>query len=319
MRRRTGPDRGPILDPAMREIIAQLSVPPPPAPAGEDPLATRRRVFVERAGWFAGPPATLASVTDLAVPGAEGPIRARLYDPTGTSGLPLLVYAHGGGWIVGDLDSHDSVCRLLARTGRCLVLSVDYRLAPEHPLPAAHADVAAVWGALGAGLAIPGWDGRRLAIGGDSAGGHIAAVQALRARTDPRLRGQVLIYPVTDARTDTVGYRRPELGATLTAAEMVWYWETACPDPAVRWSAEMSPVRRTDLAGAPPAFLAVAAVDPLRPEGRAYAAALRAAGVPVEVADAHGLAHGFARMTGSLPLAHRTLARAGAFLRRRFA
>ena len=307
------------IDPQMAAVVEQLATPPTPGPAGESPLALRRRLFSERAPWFSGDPVPLAAVEDLVLPGAAGPIRGRRYDPTGSPGLPLLVYAHGGGWVVGDLDSHDAVCRILAREGGCIVLSVDYRLAPEHPVPAGHDDVEAVVRALGGTVAVPGWDGRRLALGGDSAGGHIAAVVTARLRGDPRLRGQLLIYPVTDARTDTEGYLRPELGLTLTAAEMVWYWETACPDPAVRARAELSPVRWTDLAGLPPAFLLVAELDPLNPEGFAYAEALARAGVPVELVRADGLGHGFARMTGAVDAARRRIDQAGAFLQRIFA
>lgn len=304
------------IDPQMAAVVARLQVPPTPGPEGESPLALRRRIFRERAPWFAGDPVALAAVEDLTLPGAAGPIRGRRYDPTGEPGLPLLVYAHGGGWVVGDLDSHDTVCRILAHEGRCIVLSVDYRLAPEHPVPAGHDDMDAVVAALGRGLAVAGWDGRRLAVGGDSAGGHIATIVAARRRDDPRLRGQLLIYPVTDARTDTEGYRRPELGVTLTAAEMVWYWETACPDAAVRALPELSPVRRTDLAGLPPAFVLVAELDPLNPEGIAYAEALGRAGVAVELVRATGLGHGFARMTGAIDEARRRIDEAGAFLRR---
>lgn len=300
---------------AVGERLAALPADPRP---GEDAVATRRRIFRERSRAAAGVPVPMAAVADLELPGAVGPVRVRRYDPSGTGGLPVIVYAHGGGWVVGDRDTHDGLCRILARASGCLVVSVDYRLAPEHPGRAGVEDVDGVVAHLTA-AALPGWDGRRIALAGDSAGGWIAAVVAARRRSDPRIRAQLLLYPVTDLRDDTPGYGQPELGWTLTAEEMRWYLDVAWPDRAERADPAWSPLRAADVTGLPPACIAIAEIDPLAPEGRAYARRLLEAGHVVEVLEGTGLGHGFGRLAGSVPAGAAIIERCGAWLQRTLA
>ena len=221
------------------------------------------------------------------------PAEARAAAPS-----PLLVFLHGGGWVVGDLDTHDAPCRALARASGALVLSVDYRLAPEHPYPtpiddafAAFRDAVARTGELGA-------DPARIAVGGDSAGGHLSAFVAHRAAADggPAPALQVLVYPATDFVENYPSERLFADGFVLTKANMDWYEGHFLPDAAVK--PEASPLRFERLEGVAPALVVTAGFDPLRDEGEAYAARLREAGVPTVLRRHPGQVHGFLNMTG---------------------
>jgi acetyl esterase len=228
-------------------------------------------------------------VTELTIPVTGAEIAARLYEPAGADAT--IVWLHGGGWVIADLESHDAMCRLLANHSGCAVVSVDYRLAPEHPFPTPLDDC---WEALQ-------WVSRErgdapLIVGGDSAGGNMAAVCAVRARDrgGPALALQVLIYPVTDLDLQTASYR--EFGGGdyfLSSAEMAWFADHYVPDPARRADPEVSPLRTLNLAGVAPAIVLTAEYDPLRDEGLAYAARLREAGVPVTVHEYDGMIHAF--------------------------
>jgi acetyl esterase len=204
--------------------------------------------------------------------------------------LPGLVYYHGGGWVVGSLVSHDPLCRTLAARSGCAVIAVDYRLAPEHPYPAAVEDA---WAAMK-------WAAERfslLAVAGDSAGGQLAASIALRARdADLPLALQVLIYPATNCGFDTRSYRDNTEGPALTAAQMRWYWAQYVQDAARADEPDCSPLRAHELARLPPALVLSAEYDPLRDEGEAYARRLDEAGVAVTLRRYEGLIHGFIRM-----------------------
>jgi acetyl esterase len=260
------------------------------------PAAARRRIRREAAA-ATGPPVPVGSVTDLTVDGAAGPLPARHYVPDEAGGPhPLLLFLHGGGFVFCDLDTHDQVCRLLCREARVQVLSVDYRLAPEHPFPAAVSDAwaALCWAAGNAGRL--GADPARLAVGGDSAGGNLSAVVAQRARREggPELALQVLIYPAVDRTTD---YRSLELfadGFFLTRAEIDWF-NANYFSPEDRDDLRLSPLLG-DLAGLAPALVVTAGFDPLRDEGEAYAAALAAAGTEVTLRRHAGMIHGFVNM-----------------------
>jgi acetyl esterase len=241
-------------------------------------------------------------VRDLLVPGPAGPLPARIYRPDGGDELPAVVFFHGGGFVVGDLDTHDNQCRTLcARTG-AVVCSVAYRLAPEAPFPAAVEDCLA---AVRWAVAEPGLGGAagRLAVAGDSAGGNLAAVTAQRCRdgAGPRLVAQLLLYPATDMRHhpgDAYPSRRGAgQGYLLTLAEMQWFADSYVPAGVDRADPLLSPLCG-QLAGLPPAVVATAEFDPLRDEGRAYAAALAAAGVPVTARDVPGMIHGFFGLPG---------------------
>ncbi|HEX7322845.1 MAG TPA: alpha/beta hydrolase [Mycobacterium sp.] len=241
-------------------------------------------------------PGIHVAVADISVPGPAGRITARHYHPDGGADRPLLVFYHGGGWVIGDLETHDAVCRLTCRDADVAVLSVDYRLAPEHPAPAAVDDAYAayLWAHSNAAElgAIPG----RVAVGGDSAGGNLAAVVALLARDkgDPAPVLQWLIYPVTDCTAQTRSRTLFADGFLLTKHDMDWFADQYVGrselDPTDR---RVSPLLADDLSGLPPALIAVAGFDPLRDEGQRYAAALRAAGNVVDLRTMRSLIHGF--------------------------
>jgi acetyl esterase len=240
----------------------------------------------------------MASVEDLELPGPGGPIPMRFYTPVGAKEpMPLLVYYHGGGWVIGDLDTHDRVCRFLAANAGVLVLSVGYRLAPEHPFPAAVEDAAAAFAWASEQAVGLGADARRIAVGGDSAGGNLAAVVSVLARDaggpDPAM--QLLIYPITDADENRPSRQLFAEGFLLTKADMDWFEAHYLPhgegeDPRV------SVLRTDDLSGLPPAYVATAGFDPLRDEGEAYAARLREAGGRVALRRHAGLTHTFANL-----------------------
>ena len=257
----------------------------------------------------------VAQTRDLVIP-AEPAIAARLYRPR-AGRLPLVVYFHGGGWVVGSVPLSDTFCRALANASGCAVLSVEYRLAPEHPYPAAVDDAyaAAAWSALHADEL--GCDPARLAVAGSSAGGTLAAVVALMARDrgGPPLALQLLHVPVTDHELDTASYRSYATGHGLTRAAMCWFWDHYLPDPAARGAAYASPLRAADLGGLPPAVVVTAECDPLHDEGSAYAARLREGGVPVTHLDYPGMVHAFLSWTGEIPQARRAMDEVGAALR----
>lgn len=250
-------------------------------------------------------PEEVRSVTDAVVPGPGGDLPVRVYRPASDAAAPpLLVYAHGGGFVFCDLDSHDGLCRNIANLLPAVVVSVAYRLAPEHPWPAAADDVyaATCWAAdhavdLGA-------DPSRIAVGGDSAGGNLAAVTAVMARDrgGPTLAAQLLLYPVIAADFDTDSYRLFGTGFYNPKPAMQWYWDQYVPSVADRRNPYASPLH-ADLAGVPPAVIVVAGHDPLRDEGFAYADALRAAGVDTAVCAFDGGVHGFMTMP-TLDIAH---------------
>jgi acetyl esterase len=255
-------------------------------------------------------------VRDLAAPGPAGDVPLRLYRPAADEPLPAILYFHGGGFVIGSLDTHDGTCRALANASGCAVVSVDYRLAPEHRFPAAPEDC---WAALawvakeGAALGV---DGARLAVAGDSAGGNLAATAALLARArGPALRYQLLVYPVTDHAFDTPSYRENGEGYFLSAAMMRWFWQQYLEDAGQGADPLASPLRATELAGLPPALVVTAEYDPLRDEGEAYAARLRAAGVPTELRRFPGQIHGFFSMFDVMDDGRAAIASAGQALR----
>jgi len=243
---------------------------------------------------------TLARVEELDIPGLAGAIGARLYvpEPDPDAG-GLLVYYHGGGHVIGNLDTHDSACRFLAHAAGVGVLSVDYRLAPEHPFPAAVEDAVAALAFASVEAERLGFDNRRIAVGGDSAGGNLAAVATLAAKAGeaPMPAFQLLIYPVCDYVEKRPSYELFPTGYLLTAAEMDWFRDHYLPDPKLRQSWRASPLRAPDHSGVAPAYLLTAGFDPLRDEGEEYARVLRAAGVPVALRRHEGLLHSFANQT----------------------
>ena len=266
------------------------------------PLAEARAAIVTPAPGMTAPTPKLASVADRAVPTPAGSVPARVYTPEGVGPFPLLVFFHGGGFVLGNLEIDDSICRELAAGAGCVVLSIDYRLAPEHKFPAGSDDCLAAtrWAARHGAVAF-GIDPARIAVGGMSAGGNLAAVTALRVRDQggPPLCGQLLGVPVTDyCEPGTESYRSFAAGYTLSRDEMLWFWQQYLNAPSEAELPYVSPLRARSLTNLPPAFVFTAECDVLRDEGEAYAARLREAGVPVTMKRYDGMVHPFARMTG---------------------
>ena len=263
------------------------------------------------------PPIAMARVESLELPGPAGPLAVRLYVPHGAAEPgPLLVFFHGGGWVIGDLDTHDAPCRFLAANSGVRVLAIDYRLAPEHPFPAAAEDAGAAYAWASANAARLGADPTRIAVGGDSAGGNLAAVAALHARdeglTAPAM--QLLIYPVTVADEELPSRRTFGDGFLLTRPDMDFFEGNYLPAGSDRSDPRIS-VLHADLSGLPPAYLAIAGFDPLRDEGIAFARRLEEAGVPVSLRLHPGLVHTFANLTAICPTARQAMLEAVGALR----
>jgi len=258
--------------------------------------AEARLLYMAGRRVLAPEPMPVAEMRDLTLPGPGGPIPLRLYRSSADAVLPVLVFFHGGGWVVGDIETHDTVCRHLANRAECAVVSVDYRLAPEHKFPAAVEDsfAATLWVADNA--AALGVYPARLAVGGDSAGGNLAAAVSLIARDAgaPRICYQLLIYPATDAAMRHESIARFAEGYVLTRPTMRWFYEQYLRDPSDAADWRVSPLVAPDLARLPPALVLTAGYDPLCDEGDAYAARLTAAGVPVQHRRFPGQIHGFA-------------------------
>ncbi|OBI83920.1 alpha/beta hydrolase [Mycobacterium sp. E740] len=236
----------------------------------------------------------VAAVTELSIPGPAGDIRARHYRPAEGDG-PLLVFFHGGGQVIGSIDSHDDLCREICRRGGMHVLSVDYRLAPEHPAPAGTDDAYAAFRWAHEHAAELGADPNRVAVGGDSAGGNQATLVALRARTEgPAPALQLLLYPVTNYRDTTLSQTLFAKGYFLTRDDMDWFRERYLSGGVDAADPRVSPLLSDDLSGLAPALVVTAGFDPLRDEGRQYAAAMRKAGVEVDHREFGSLIHGFA-------------------------
>jgi acetyl esterase len=242
------------------------------------------------------------SVRNLKLPGPAGEIPARLYTPGKGTAYPLFVLLHGGGWVIGDLDSADNMARFLCKHVPCAVLSVDYRLAPEHVFPAAVEDsfAAVQWAAAHAGEL--GGDPKRVLVGGDSAGGTLSAVvaQMVQQKGGPRLAGQVLFYAATDAANlDTPSYKEFDgQSFGLPKRDVEWFLEQYTPNPKDRLDPRVSPLRREDLHGLPPALVVTAEFDVLRDEGEAYARRMQEAGVKVKLMRCNGMVHGFLSLVG---------------------
>ena len=240
----------------------------------------------------------VASVTNREVPGPAGPIPVRVYRPAGDAPKSVVVYYHGGGWVVGSLETHDGTCRRLADGADAVVVSVDYRMGPEDRFPAAVEDSFAALEWVAAHASELGADAARLAVAGDSAGGNLAAVvsQLARDADGPAIRFQLLVYPVTDHEFTSVSMEENATGYYLSRDMMRWFYDHYLDDPAEGDDPRVSPLRAADLTGLPPAFVLTAQYDPLRDQGIAYADALRAAGNQVAMTMYEGLFHGFISM-----------------------
>ncbi len=264
------------------------------------------------------PEIEVAAVEERSIEGPAGPIGLRIYHPKGEAPHAVLVNFHGGGWVIGDLDTADAQCRGICRGANLVVVSVDYRLAPEHRFPAAAEDCYAATRWVSEHAAEIGADAERLAVGGDSAGGNLAAVVSLMARDRgaPAIAFQLLVYPVTDAALDTQSYADNADGYLLTRDSMRWFWDHYAPTASDRAHPYASPLRAEDLSNLPPALVMTAEFDPLRDEGEAYGRALQAAGVAADVRRYDGMIHGFFAMAHQFPSAAPGMAEACTALRR---
>jgi len=263
------------------------------------------------------PEIVVHSVENLMIDGPAGAIPVRIYRPSAAP-APVHLHFHGGGWVIGDLDTHDRDCREICLGAECIVVAVDYRLAPEHIFPAAPEDcyAALCWATANENLL--GGLGGPVSVGGDSAGGNLAAAVALMARdrNGPAIAMQLLIYPVTDATMESTSYRDNANGYLLSRTMMSWFWDHYCPDLALRADPLASPIIAEDLSGLPPALVMTAEFDPLRDEGEAYAERLKDAGVAVEVRRFDALVHGFFSQAGIIEAAREGVDHAVRSLRR---
>jgi acetyl esterase len=276
----------------------------------------KSREFIELFGTLGGT-VEVARVEDRTVPGPGGDIPVRLYSPAAEAVLPVVVYFHGGGWCIGNIASHDGVCRKLAAASGLTVISVDYRLAPEHTFPCAAEDCYAVTRWIAEHGSELGVDGSRLAVAGDSAGGNLSAVTAViaRDRSAPQISFQCLIYPATDATMSFASVKENGEGYLLTARDMVWFYDHYAGPAIDRKNPTLSPLYTPDLSGLPPALVLTAEYDPLRDEGEAYADALQQAGVSARASRYDGMIHGFFGLDAIVPAAAPAMEEAASALR----
>ncbi len=245
-------------------------------------------------------------IENMRIPGPLGEIPIRVYTPDAPAPRPAMVYFHGGGWVLCDLDTHDVVCSAIAHRAEAVVVSVDYRLAPEHKFPAAVTDAYAATEWVFANAARLGIDAARISVGGDSAGGNLAAAVSLKSRNEngPAIALQALVYPVTDlSSTSTVSYLEFAEGYQLSKSMMEWFRDQYLPDSGAARDPYASPLLAPDLRGLPPAVIFTAECDPLRDEGEAYGKRLAEAGVPVTCTRYAGMIHPFFSLSGAIPRA----------------
>ncbi len=307
------------MHPQVAALLERVARSPFPPYNAVTPFVARR-IYRETRAALSPRPEEVGQVRLLIAP---GPVALRAYRPLGSGRdevLPALVFFHGGGWTIGDLDTHDTLCRQLANGARCVVFSVDYRLAPEYPFPAPVDDCIAATEFVFRESGSLGIDARRIALGGDSAGGNLAAVVALHAR-DARSEQpcfQLLIYPATDQRCSFPSHQKNGQGYLLTSDSIGWFRASYLPrrEDWSDWRA--SPLLAANHSGLPPALVLTAGLDPLVDEGRAYAEKMRAAGVPVEYAEYPDMVHGFFLFGGVLETTNAAIQRCCEALRSAF-
>lgn len=308
------------LHPQVAQLLERAKKSPLP-PYHETPPAVARRLYRDSRAALTPDPPAVESVQLRIAPAPGGPVPVRHYRPAGArrdEALPALVYYHGGGWVIGDLDTHDVVCRTLANGARCAVLSVEYRKAPEAPFPAGVEDSFAALRFAAANAAELGIDASRIAVGGDSAGGNLAAVVSLMARDagGPSVSFQLLIYPGTDQRMGHPSIDSNGVGYLLEKKSMVYFRGHYLPRGEDKLDWRASPLLAKRLAGLPPAYLITAGFDPLRDEGKAYADRLAEEGVAVEYRNYPDMVHGFITMGRVLDTANEALADCGLALKK---
>ncbi len=300
------------LEPVSKKLMEDLAASGQPPRYLLPPVEARisaTKLFIAAAGTLD----PVAKVEDFAIPGLGGEIPIRVITPAGNGPFPVLVYSHGGGWTFGNIDTHEAACRKLANEAGCVVVSVEYRLAPENKFPAAAEDAYSATKWVADNAARINVDPTRIAVGGDSAGGNAAAVTCLMARDrgGPAIAFQLLIYPVLDYyEPGTPSYQEHATGYFLTQEAMKKYWENYLADPAEAKNPYASPLQAENLAGLPPALLVLAEYDPLVDEGKLYAVRLEQAGVYAKINFYEGVMHGFFNMPGMIELARQAISEA---------
>lgn len=298
----------PVLDPKVDAFLSLVRAAGKPTFEQLTP-AQAREAYAASWDFLQEPAQEVAQVQDVQIAGPSGPLALRVYRGAGTrddEALPCLLFLHGGGWVIGNLDSHDRLCRWIANRARICVVAVDYRLAPEHRFPAGLDDCACALRWVASGAAPLVIDRRRIGVGGDSAGGNLAAVLALMGRdgTAPRTIYQALLYPVTDLRCDSESYHRVTSGVPLTASTMHWFIDHYLPPGADRSDWRLSPLLAPSLGGLPPALVVTVGADPLCEEGRAYARRLEQEGGRVAALHLSDQLHGAAMQGRQIPAGH---------------
>ncbi|UOF92012.1 alpha/beta hydrolase [Fodinisporobacter ferrooxydans] len=284
------------------------------------PLDQSRNMHVESVINYHRVLEPVAQVKDIEIPGPYGLIPIRIYIPDGKNSFPLLLWFHGGGWVWGNLETADEACRVIANKANCIVVSVDYRLAPEHTFPIAIEEAyAAIKWAYENASEVHG-DPSRIAVGGDSAGGNLAAVASMMARdrNGPKIIYQLLVYPVIDSRLSTESFQHFENGYSLTKEKMKWFWEQYAPGIADQQHPYAAPVFAGNLRNLPPALVITAEFDPLRDEGEAYANMLKEAGVSARCIRFDGMIHGFFTRVAAFDQAMRAIEEAAQELHKVF-
>jgi acetyl esterase len=293
------------LDPIVKGFLDQMAMVPGPK-MFELPAPQGREMFAGMMQMIGPQGVPIGKVENLNAPGPHGDIPLRVYTPVaaGADALPVLIYFHGGGFVIGDLETHDGLCRQFANEGGLRVIAVDYRLAPEHKFPAALDDAFAAVQWIEKHASELGIDANHIAVGGDSAGGALAAeiTQLAKAKGAPKIAFQLLMFPVTQIGKETASLREYAVGYFLDKATLDWFFGHYIPDGTDKADTRVSPLN-ADLKGLPPAYVMLGGYDPLHDEGLAYAKKLQDAGVKVEIADYEGMVHCFIYMQAVLPQA----------------
>ena len=304
------------LDPDMKALLDQMAAAKLPSFHQMTPSAARAQMARRVAQ---GEPEPVARVEDRTIPGPHGEIPIRIYTPRGSAPFGALVYFHGGGWVVGNIEMTDQPCRMLTNAAGCVTVSVDYRLAPEHKFPAGPEDCYAATRWVAENAAVLGCDGARIAVGGTSAGATLATATALMARDrgGPKIAYQLLVYPATRRELNTPSHKQFATDGyyILSRADMEWFWGHYLASEADAANPYACPARARTLAGLPPALVITAEFDPLRDEGEAYAARLKEEGVATVLRRYDGVTHGFFGMPAAVEKSRIAIAEAGSALR----
>ncbi|MCH8162448.1 MAG: alpha/beta hydrolase [Chloroflexi bacterium] len=306
------------LHPAVKTLLDQVAA-QNSGTLSDQGVEMVREGYVVARGFLSEKP-DIANVEDRAIPGPAGDIPVRIYTPAGQGPYPILVYYHGGGWVIGSIETHDGISRAYANAAGCIVVNVDYRLAPEHKFPAAADDAFAALNWVADHAVEFDGDPSRIAVGGESAGANLAAVVAQLATEagGPALAYQILAYPVTNLAFDTESYETNADGYFLTQESMRWFWSLYLNDESEGADPKASPLLREDVSGLAPGIVIAPEFDPLRDEGIAYGKRLQGAGVDFEVWVADGMIHEFLGMTNILPESKAAIERIAANLKTAF-